>query len=190
MIPGILKMEMIEMMDLEILSFVRDHMHTQAMDTLLAFVTTLGNYGAIWIVLGLVLLVKNAYRRTGVLTLVALLATHVLASGILKPLFARQRPYIALEAFSSVLGDVGGYSFPSGHATAAFTIATVLYFRIKKWRIPMLIAATVMAFTRIYFHVHYPSDVVAGILLGSGTSYLLVKLDDWLIERKKTNFNI
>lgn len=90
----------------------------------------------------------------------------------LKRLFNRNRPYWILENLNTYGIDLKDYSFPSGHATAAFTTATIFSLNFPKLSIIFIIMAFLVAISRIYLAVHYPTDVLAGILLGIGTGFL------------------
>lgn len=70
-----------------------------------------------------------------------------------------------------------GFSFPSGHSISSFAAAGVLFFRREKGRVAALILAALIAFSRAYLYVHFPSDVVTGSLLGFAAAYLVVKYD-------------
>lgn len=136
------------------------------LDGFLAFFSSLNDYGLFWILPAIALLIPRSTRRAGAACLLALLFTAVIGNGILKPLIARPRPFVAL-ALPLVIPPPGHYSFPSGHAGSSFAAATVLYLRFPGWPGKLAMAlAVLMAFTRVYFTVHYFSDVLAGALLG------------------------
>jgi len=139
------------------------------------FFSLLGRGGAALILLGLLLLAFRRTRRCGAAVLLALAAGAFLTNVLLKPLVARPRPYAdtagALyrwwrEAGASFERDL---SFPSGHATAAMAAMSALFFlerRAKRARWLYLFPALVMGFSRLYLVVHYPTDVLAGLLTG------------------------
>ena len=79
------------------------------------------------------------------------------------------------------------YSFPSGHTAQAFTTAFAFLFAKSKFTKPMFIFACIMAFTRLYLYVHYPTDILGGILCGLVSGYLGFKLVSKLYELKKAN---
>ena len=141
--------------ELSILDWIQN-LRTPVGDTLMVFFSRLADSGFIWIVLGLVLLIFPKQRKTGMLVAVALILDVILCNGILKHLFARVRPY-----------DVNQVSFPSGHSAASFAAVTALFFSKKKqlW-IPSLVLAVIICFSRMYLYVHYPTDILGGIIVG------------------------
>ena len=97
---------------------------------------------------------------------------------VLKESVRRERPYEALtDVHTNHLDSADPYSFPSGHATGAFALATLLTLRYPKPEvyIPAFAWAGLVGYGRIYFGLHYPSDVLAGALIGAGSSYLVYK---------------
>ncbi|MFZ4457225.1 MAG: phosphatase PAP2 family protein [Bacteroidales bacterium] len=106
---------------------------------------------------------------------------------ILKRVFNRQRPFEAYPDDVTKLTDGGGGSFPSGHTSSAFATATSLSITYPKWYViaPAYTWASLVGYSRIYLGVHYPSDVVAGALLGSGSAYLSHKINEKLWQKAK-----
>ena len=98
----------------------------------------------------------------------ALILGLIFGNGILKNLFQRVRPYDLEEALvqTPLIEKPSDWSFPSGHTLASFEAATVLMIRDKRFGIPALVLAFLIAFSRLYLYVHFPSDVLAGVLLG------------------------
>ncbi len=132
----------------------------------MAFVTMLGEAGWFWIVLGIVLLCTKKYRKCGVAVLLALILDLILANIILKPLVARPRPCWIREDIELLVRVPRDYSFPSGHTMASFASAGALLFTEKKFGVGACILALLMGISRLYFYVHFPTDVLAGVILG------------------------
>lgn len=152
------------------------------MDTIMSLVTSLGNHGIIWIAIAVLLLVQKRYRRWGVVMLVAMAATYLVGTVWLKPLVARPRPFIE-AGYTLIIANPGGYSFPSGHTLASFTAATVVCCMPlgKGWKIGAVVLAVLIAFSRLYLFVHYPTDVLAGAVLGIIGALLAVRIArSWL----------
>lgn len=181
-------MEWIDQMDLSLLNFLQEHCRTDFLDAFFSIVTTLGNSGIIWIVLSLILICTKKYRRIGILLLIALLIGSVLGEGILKPLIGRARPFYSNTEIDLLITPPSGYSFPSGHSWSSFTAATILCFANRKIGFAALFLAACIAFSRLYLYVHFPSDVLVGILCGIATGLFAVfcsrKISDWMQKRK------
>ena len=141
----------------------------------MVFITRLGDNGYFWITLALVLCCFQKTRRTGLLMLSALAATYVVSTIGLKNLFARIRPCIA-EPQNAVFPCPSGYSFPSGHSVSSFAAAFSLFFKHEKHALCAVFLACLIAFSRIYLHVHYATDVLAGAFIGASTAYFLAKI--------------
>ena len=104
-----------------------------------------------------------------------------------KRIIDRQRPF---EKYSFIIkrdDESGGLSFPSGHVSAAFCTATSLALHYHKWYIiaPAYLFATSVAWARMYQGVHYPSDVIAGALVGAGSAWLSYKAQKWITGKKE-----
>ena len=91
---------------------------------------------------------------------------------LLKHLIARSRPYDCILGLIPLITPPTDYSFPSGHTAASFAVGALLFRKLpKRYGIPALVLAALIGFSRLYLGVHYPSDVLAGALLGTGISY-------------------
>lgn len=127
--------------------------------------TKLGDGGILWICCTVMLLLFRKTRKAGAAMAVSLALEVICCSVILKPLVARPRPY-DVNAVQPLIPPLSDYSFPSGHTGAAFAAASSLFFSKNRLWIPALVIAVLMGFSRLYLYVHYPSDVLAGALLG------------------------
>ena len=130
------------------------------------FVSSLGNFGAIWIALAALLLIIERYRQSGLAVSIALLIDFVAVNLIIKPLVGRERPCDVTVPEDMLLACLSDHSFPSGHTAAAFAAAFALFLCHKRAGSAALILAVLMGFSRLYLFVHFPSDVIAGALLG------------------------
>ena len=138
----------------QILDFIQKHLKCGFLDTVLPFITKLGNGGILWIVCTVVFLMIPKTRRIG------------LAMAVSLALEARIRPCDIDTAVQLLVNRPTDFSFPSGHAGASFAAVSVLYFEKKRLWIPAGVIAVLIAFSRLYLYVHYPSDVLAGAMIG------------------------
>lgn len=163
-------------MELHFLKFL-ESIHSPILDKLMIFITSLGNGGLFWIALGLILLFqknKNSKRKALNLFL-SLIIFSLVGLVILKPLIGRPRPFM-VEAFNLLIKPPMGYSFPSGHTGSSFAAAFTIYYYNKKQGLLALILAALIGFSRMYLSVHYPTDVLAGLVLGGLSSLVATKI--------------
>lgn len=147
-------------------------MHHPVLTKIMAFVTMLGEAGWFWILLGVILLCTKRFRKCGVAVLLALVLDFLLANVILKPLVARPRPCWINDTVELLVRVPKDYSFPSGHTMASFAAAGALYFTKCTWGCWAMVLAFFMGISRLYFYVHFPTDVLAGLFLGLLCGYL------------------
>ena len=157
---------MIQQYDFLILDFIREHMRCAPLDAVMSTVTHAADAGILWIALAIILLCTKKYRRVGCMMGLALIFGLLVGNLTLEPIIARIRPYDINTAVDLLIAKPTDYSFPSGHTLASFEAATVLMLNDRRMGIPAMILAIVIAFSRLYLYVHYPTDVFAGIVLG------------------------
>ncbi|MCI5881112.1 MAG: phosphatase PAP2 family protein [Clostridium sp.] len=172
-------------MELRFLDFLQT-IHTPLLDKILAFITSLGNAGIIWIVLAVVLLILPKTRKTGIIVAAALLMDLILCNLILKNLVARVRPYDVNTAIAILIKKPLDFSFPSGHTAASFAAMTALFLaKMKKAWIAALVLAVLIAFSRLYFYVHYPTDVLGGAVVGILSGIIGYTIVEKIDKRRK-----
>lgn len=172
-------------MELRFLDFLQT-IHTPLLDKTLAFITSLGNAGIIWIVLAVVLLILPKTRKTGIIVAAALLMDLILCNLILKNLVARVRPYDVNTAIAILIKKPLDFSFPSGHTAASFAAMTALFLaKMKKTWIAALVLAVLIAFSRLYFYVHYPTDVLGGAVVGILSGIIGYTIVEKIDKRRK-----
>ena len=164
-------------LDGQILLFIQEHIRCGALDGAMRLVTTLGNAGAIWIVTAIALLCFRRTRRFGLACGLALLLGFAVTNLALKHIIHRIRPYDVISSLNILVKPERSFSFPSGHATASFAAAWAL-FRLapKKVGVPALLLAILIALSRLYVGVHYPTDVLAGAAIGILSGEISVRL--------------
>ena len=172
--------------DLLILDFIQGTFRTDAFDSVFALFTHMGDKGVVWVALTLIFLLFPQTRRIGLCMFVALVLDVFCLNLVLKPLVARPRPFIVNDAVSLFIAAPSGFSFPSGHSGASFAVACGMAFAgaPKRWWVPAVCLAFLIAFSRMYFYVHYPSDVLAGAVIGVLSGFLSVRIVLYFIKRR------
>jgi undecaprenyl-diphosphatase len=163
--------------ELDFMRWANGWWSSPVLDQILPWLTYLGSHFAVifFILLGWIL----TQRKKILLHLVVLYTTQSAVIYSLKFLIQRQRPFLFLEMaskFSKGPGEILDPSFPSAHAAFAFMMATLLANRFPQYRVIFFIVAAFIGWTRIYLGLHYPTDVIAGGLLGYGISRLYLKM--------------
>ncbi len=160
------------LLDGNILLIIQEFLRNPILTPIMKVITTLGNSGLIWILLTLLLLAVPRTRRVGYMLTVALLGTLIVNNIILKNLVARTRPYEVIEGLTYLVRKPSDLSFPSGHAGCSFSAACIMFRRLpKKYGIPALALAILISLSRLYVGVHYPSDVLFGVISGIVISF-------------------
>ncbi len=176
--------------DASILLWIQENMRTDLMTTIMKAITRLGDAGSLWVVLSIVLLVINKTRKVGAASAVSLILTFVVVNVGIKNLVARTRPYEVIDGLVSLVGKQSDFSFPSGHSAHAFAVGVVILIMMpRKIGVPIFVISVLMAFSRLYVGVHYPTDVIAGAFLGTLMAlvgvYVVNKICDKWHERNK-----
>ena len=166
-----------QVVDLPILDWIAEHLRCPFLDTIMPPITHLGDAGAVWILLALVLLCLPKYRKTGMKVALALALGLLVCNVTLKPLVARMRPFDYQLLFFGkeiqlLIPAPTDFSFPSGHTNASFAAATAVLLCHRKIGVPAMILAALIAFSRLYLYVHYPTDVLASMVLGAAVAFL------------------
>ena len=154
-------------MELFILDWIQAHLRCGFLDAVLPIISWTANHGEIWILLALALVLRKSSRRQGWTVALALVLDLVCCNLLLKPLIGRVRPFAVNPAVELLVSPPLDASCPSGHTAAS--VAAVFALRgsgSPLWK-PALAVAVLIAFSRLYLYVHWPSDVLGGALLGA-----------------------
>lgn len=165
--------------EFQFLDWIQNTFRCELLDFLFPVITAFGNSGIGWILLTLVLLLLPKYRKAGLASAIALLLMLVTNNIILKPAIARIRPYDIVQGIELLISTPSDFSFPSGHTAASFASATAIFLFHKKIGIAALIPAVLIAFSRLYLYVHFPTDILGGILVGISCG-----IAGWLIIKR------
>lgn len=168
-----------------LLLFIQNNLRTPWLTPVVYAVTSLGNYGIFWIALTLVLMAFGKTRRAGIICALALIISLIADNIILKNLFARTRPYDAVEGIILIGKRYTDYSFPSGHTGSSFAAATAVFIGCgRKAGAAALVLAGAIALSRLYIGVHYPTDILGGIAVGIMSAFLA----EYIYNRGKNIF--
>lgn len=178
--------------DLSVFQWIQS-IQNEFLDALMVGITTPGNGGAVFIVIGLVLLISKKYRKAGLAVIIALLVMLLCNDLFLKEFFARPRPFNLLETdpekyafwgkayiYPELISKPTSFSFPSGHTASAFAAAIALLWHNRKIGVPVTIFSALMGFSRIYVEVHYCTDVIAGVVSGIICAFIAVLIVKYL----------
>ena len=177
--------------DLPILEWIQTYLQCAFMDFIMPIITIFGDAGIFWIACAVILIFIPKYRKVGLSMGVALLMGVLICNVMMKPLIGRIRPYdFQIQNLGKTWNDIieGGkllvntphdFSFPSGHTIASFEASVVLMLNDKRLGIPALVLACLIAFSRMYLYVHYPTDVIASIILGTAFAFI----GNWLVHK-------
>lgn len=162
--------------ELSILNWIQS-LRTPIGDFIVPLITKLGNMGMIWILLTVVLMIPKKTRRSGAILLAALCVDLILCNGILKNLIGRIRPCDVNSQVQLLIARPHDFSFPSGHTASSFAAVAALYLAGEKklWK-PALALAVLIAFSRLYLYVHYPTDIIGGVVVGLAAGYIGYRL--------------
>lgn len=170
--------------DLPILDWIAANLWCPVLDVAMPIITLLGDAGIFWIAVAVLFMITKKYRKTGIGMMLALMMGLLICNIWLKPTVARIRPYdFQLEYFLKEIpllaGGMHDFSFPSGHTIASFEAAVVILLNSRKLGIPAMILAVLIAFSRLYLYLHYPTDVLFSIVLGTAFAFF----GNWLAQK-------
>ena len=168
--------EIFKKVDNTILRWINVKFRNKTFDKIMPIITSAGNLGIIWIVISVLLITKKDYRVLGQTILIALVITTIIGEGIIKNIVKRKRPFYGDDDKELLISRPITYSFPSGHTASSFAVATVFIKTDNAASLEIILLACLIAFSRIYLGVHYPSDVIGGGIIGTLCGLITVML--------------
>lgn len=159
----------LQAIDESIVLWVQDNLRSDMITPFIQTLTRLGDYGLLWIGFSLILMINKDTRKAGKLSLISIALCFLVNNLILKNLVDRDRPYEVLNELKILIERQPDSSFPSGHAANSLASSIVFFklFEKKKSKYGILTAGLIMALSRVYVGVHYLSDVLVGITVGT-----------------------
>ncbi|MGI6713768.1 MAG: phosphatase PAP2 family protein [Bacilli bacterium] len=196
--------------EIDFLKWIWENLHSvNIINDFFKYLTAAGDswYPYVWqTLICIILMIFKKTRKTGFVLAFCLIFWSVLVNNMLiKNIVKRPRPFTqdnellayvetVFNAESGPLALPDSWSFMSGHTVNAFVLSTVIGFYHRKTRIPLLIYAILMSFSRLFFGVHYPSDVIAGALFAivvvTGTCLLANRIEKRILHRRKQKANV
>jgi len=173
--------DIIQQFDEQALVWIAEHIRCGLLDPFMKLYTQLGNTGMLFIMLGVLMLLFKQTRKAGFSALCAMLIGLIVVNFTIKPLVSRPRPWLVIKNFVNLVPEHDPNSFPSGHTNAAFAFALAVCMSApRRWmKAAAVCAAVVMGLSRLYVGVHFPSDVLAGAVIGS----LCGLLGAWVVKK-------
>ena len=163
----------IQAIDESVIIFVQEHIRNGILTPVMVFFSIIGDSGAVWLILSAAMIITKKYRRAGILLLASVAVSWVMNDLILKPLIGRARPFEVIEGLEVLISLPRSYSFPSGHACSSFAAAYALTRGVPKYGKWFYVPAALIAASRVYLGVHYLSDIMVGIAVGTVGSIVI-----------------
>jgi undecaprenyl-diphosphatase len=160
--------------DIKMLNLLNKKLRHALLDKTMPLITALGNGGLVWFLISIYFISNESYKIQGYMIIASLIVTTIVGEGIIKHIIKRTRPFVNMIESKLLITKPITYSFPSGHTASSFAAAGIFISMDNKLSILIIILASLIAFSRIYLNVHYPTDVVTGIILGLLCSRLVV----------------
>lgn len=160
-------------LDGQILLWIQEFLRNPILDKIVVPLTHLGDTAIIWLVFAVALLMFKETRRIGVAVALSLLCSLLITNIVLKNLVARIRPYEVVEGLTILISKQVDYSFPSGHTSSSIAAALAIWKNTsRKYGIAAIVLAVLISLSRLYVGVHYPTDVLGGVVAGAVAAYV------------------
>lgn len=170
-------MEYLLQLDGNILLWIQEYLRNDFFTAIWKFITFLGDEGWFWLASAILMLFFKKTRKVGIAALCSIALCFLITNLCLKNVIARPRPFNVIPELTILIDAPVSFSFPSGHTANSFAMAFI-YFKIlpKKWGIGAIVLASLIGFSRLYLGVHYPSDVLGGVLVAWICSVLVYRI--------------
>ncbi len=177
----------IQQVDLNILNWMQENLKCDVLDTILSMITFLGDKGWFFIFVAVLLLILPKSRMWGAKLATSLSLGLIFGNMLIKNVVERVRPYDVVDNITLLVDKLSDYSFPSGHTLASFEFFTVVCFMPiqKVYKVLAGILAFTIAFSRLYLYVHFPTDVLGGMVLGTLFGVMGVRIVDMIVEERR-----
>lgn len=166
----------ITQIDFSILTFIQENLRCELLDHLMVFFSLIGEAGLVWFLIAVPMLFFKKTRVCGVAMILSMGIVLLLGEFGMKNVFCRVRPCNVNQEIELLVKRPSSYSFPSGHTGSSFAAATSVFLYHKKAGICTLVLAALIGFSRLYNYVHFPSDVLVGMLFGIIMSVVVYNL--------------
>lgn len=164
--------DLITSADFAILNFIQDFIRCDFLDAVMPFLSFIGEHGLIWIIAFVPMLFFRKTRSWGIIMILSMGLAFFIGEIFIKNVVCRVRPCYFAD-IEMLVEMPNSYSFPSGHSSSSFAAATALFIMNKKTGVCAYVLAFLIAFSRLYNYVHFPSDVICGIILGILSALLI-----------------
>ncbi|MBQ0000139.1 MAG: phosphatase PAP2 family protein [Clostridiales bacterium] len=162
--------------EFRVLDFIERKFHSKRWTRMMKLATNFGEKGIFLSIWTLIMGANKKTRKEGVTMGLGLIIEALLCNLVLKPSVGRTRPYDIREKIELLIPKLKDASFPSGHTGATFATAAALFFSKTKMWIPAALMACSTGFSRMYFYVHYPTDILGGAALGVSSGWAAARL--------------
>lgn len=167
--------DFINSLDKEIMFFISENFKSDFCDKIMPIITSIGNKGFVWIVISIILFFQEKTRKYSYMMITSLLGSLIIGNIILKLTIRRPRPFDVFNYIELLIKKPLDFSFPSGHTMTAFACSFIIYSFNKKLGFISFVLALLIAYSRVYLFVHFPSDIIAGAIIGIIIAYLSKK---------------
>ncbi|MBZ9637621.1 phosphatase PAP2 family protein [Clostridium sp. FP1] len=166
------------------LVLIQKYLQNKYLDIIMRIMSFIGNLGIVWIIIAIPLILGKLYRVIGISIFLTLIISTILGEGIVKHIVRRVRPCNKQDNFSLLISKPTSYSFPSGHTLSSFSVAEMLSMYFTQYKFIFMSVALLIALSRLYLCVHYPTDVIAGSIIGVLCSKIIfIILQEGYIEK-------